>query len=161
MGVRPYDAVLGRFLAIDPVEGGAANAYDYALQDPLNVYDLDGRFVFLIPVAIGVRIAAPVVVAAVARQVARSSSRPGSRIVMSTRVQTQRDLYHRLPDRVVRTVVRGGRETVGPTGLRTFTARGSFRGRKGTFEVAGKEVNGEFVVFHRFFRPLPQRRSGR
>jgi RHS repeat-associated protein len=159
MGVRPYDPALGRFLAVDPVEGGSANNYDYALQDPINVYDLDGQFALLIPVAIGVRIAGPVVVAAVARQVGRSSSRPASRLVMSPRVQAQKDLYHQIPDRVSRVVVRGGRESVGPTGLRTFTARGSLLGRRGTFEVAGKEVNGKFVVFHRFFRP--ERRSGR
>jgi len=42
MGVRPYDPVLGRFLAVDPVEGGSANSYDYARQDPVK-YDLDGR----------------------------------------------------------------------------------------------------------------------
>ena len=42
MGIRPYDPALGRFLAIDPIEGGALNAYDYARQDPVNIYDLDG-----------------------------------------------------------------------------------------------------------------------
>jgi len=42
MGARPYDPVLGRFAAVDPVDGGALNAYDYAGQDPVNVYDLDG-----------------------------------------------------------------------------------------------------------------------
>jgi RHS repeat-associated protein len=46
MGVRPYDPALGRFLAVDPVEGGSANNYDYCLQDPLNCYDLDGRWAF-------------------------------------------------------------------------------------------------------------------
>lgn len=43
MGVRPYDASLGRFLSVDPVDGGSANNYDYAGQDPINGYDLDGR----------------------------------------------------------------------------------------------------------------------
>ena len=43
MGVRSYVPALGRFLQVDPVLGGAANAYDYALQDPVNTYDLDGR----------------------------------------------------------------------------------------------------------------------
>ena len=43
MGVRPYDPVLGRFMTVDPIEGGSCNTYDYACQDPVNAYDLDGR----------------------------------------------------------------------------------------------------------------------
>lgn len=43
MGVRLYDPTTGRFLQVDPVPGGSANAYDYANQDPLNGFDLDGR----------------------------------------------------------------------------------------------------------------------
>jgi RHS repeat-associated protein len=42
MGARPYDPALGRFLAVDPVDGGSLNNYDYAAQDPLNGYDLGG-----------------------------------------------------------------------------------------------------------------------
>ena len=42
MGARPYDPTLGRFLAVDPVEGGSLNNYDYAGQDPIDGYDLDG-----------------------------------------------------------------------------------------------------------------------
>lgn len=43
MGVRSYVPALGRFLQPDPVLGGSANPYDYAFQDPLNVFDLDGE----------------------------------------------------------------------------------------------------------------------
>jgi RHS repeat-associated protein len=42
MGARPYDPNTGRFLAVDPIPGGSLNNYDYAGQDPVNGYDLDG-----------------------------------------------------------------------------------------------------------------------
>jgi RHS repeat-associated protein len=42
MGARSYIPQLGRFLTPDPVAGGSANAYDYADQDPVNLFDLDG-----------------------------------------------------------------------------------------------------------------------
>ncbi|GEM_PF-2976466 len=41
MGARPYSVTTGRFLEIDPVEGGTANDYTY-VTDPLNSFDLDG-----------------------------------------------------------------------------------------------------------------------
>ncbi|MFJ8493715.1 DNRLRE domain-containing protein [Streptomyces sp. NPDC094038] len=44
MGVRLYDPTTGRFLSIDPVPGGSANAYDYCNGDPINHLDLDGKF---------------------------------------------------------------------------------------------------------------------
>lgn len=49
MGVRPYDPALGRFLSEDPVLGmislgQSANRYGYGFANPINMYDLDGRF---------------------------------------------------------------------------------------------------------------------
>jgi RHS repeat-associated protein len=42
MGARSYVPQIGRFLSVDPVQGGSANGYDYANQDPVNSYDLSG-----------------------------------------------------------------------------------------------------------------------
>jgi hypothetical protein len=42
MGVRGYLPNVGRFVSVDPVPGGSANAYDYCDQDPINCLDLGG-----------------------------------------------------------------------------------------------------------------------
>jgi hypothetical protein len=42
MGARLYSPMTGRFLQVDPVFGGACNAYDYVCQDPVNGIDLNG-----------------------------------------------------------------------------------------------------------------------
>lgn len=73
MGARVYVPSLGRFLQVDPEEGGTENPYSY-VTDPVNYNDYDGRFVWFIPLIIAiVRIVitvAPVVIRAVTAIVA-------------------------------------------------------------------------------------------
>jgi len=49
MGQRLYSPSVGRFLQTDPVDGGSANAYDYANQDPVNQSDLSGAILWPTP----------------------------------------------------------------------------------------------------------------
>ena len=44
MGVRVYAPGIGQFLQVDPVFGGGTTAYSYADADPVNKFDLSGRF---------------------------------------------------------------------------------------------------------------------
>ncbi|MGH7486119.1 MAG: RHS repeat-associated core domain-containing protein, partial [bacterium] len=44
MGARPYLPSIGRFLSVDPVQGGSANDYDYCSGDPVNCSDLTGAY---------------------------------------------------------------------------------------------------------------------
>lgn len=157
MGVRPYDPALGRFLAIDPVEGGAFNGYDSALQDPINAYDLDGRVVF-----IQVAIVAARVISIAAPVVARAAiSRFGSKVKFGPSA-SQSGLYHSVPRYAARIVLRGGKRTVDADGVIKFTAKMKFGGRRGRMEVFGRYQRnpdtGEpyFHVFHKFFNPRPR-----
>ena len=44
MGARPYIPALGRFLGLDPIEGGSCNDYDYTCGDLINSRDTNGLF---------------------------------------------------------------------------------------------------------------------
>jgi RHS repeat-associated protein len=44
MGARQYSPTLGRFLQVDPIEGGSANDYDYVNADPIGALDLNGTY---------------------------------------------------------------------------------------------------------------------
>lgn len=44
MGVRLYDPTAGRFLQVDPIYGGNANAYEYCHGDPIGCTDLSGKW---------------------------------------------------------------------------------------------------------------------
>ncbi|MEV4049798.1 PA14 domain-containing protein [Amycolatopsis sp. NPDC049688] len=57
MGARPYSPLLGRFLSVDPVEGGSANDYDYVAGDPINATDLDGTSWFSSIVSVVTKVA--------------------------------------------------------------------------------------------------------
>jgi RHS repeat-associated protein len=46
MGARPYSVANGRFLAVDPIEGGCANNYTYVHGDPLQQQDVSGKGFF-------------------------------------------------------------------------------------------------------------------
>ncbi|MDQ2629574.1 MAG: DNRLRE domain-containing protein [Actinomycetota bacterium] len=75
MGVRSYVPTIGRFLSIDPLLGGSANAYDYSFQDPINKFDLDGRWCIPCGVAIGA-VAARVAMSVIAKRgAARAAAR--------------------------------------------------------------------------------------
>jgi RHS repeat-associated protein len=43
MGARALNPAEARFLSVDPIQGGCANAYVYAFGDPLNDSDLSGQ----------------------------------------------------------------------------------------------------------------------
>lgn len=57
MGVRLYNAKRGQFTSVDPVPGGNSTAYAYP-QDPINMFDLDGRWGFFKSVWSGIKKAA-------------------------------------------------------------------------------------------------------
>jgi RHS repeat-associated protein len=53
-GARDYDADTGTWLSADPSAfGGGLNFYDYAGGDPVNRIDVNGEWVFLLPLVVG------------------------------------------------------------------------------------------------------------
>jgi RHS repeat-associated protein len=54
MGARAYIAELGRFMQVDPIEGGVENTYVYP-GDPVNDFDIDGTFSLRFTIFSGVK----------------------------------------------------------------------------------------------------------
>ncbi len=81
MGARVYIPTLGRFLQVDPVEGGTLNPYVYA-HDPVNLDDYSGEF---IPAIVGAILLA-VSVASASKHLQDNPSSKGAWIGMALSV---------------------------------------------------------------------------
>lgn len=92
MGARVYLPTLGRFLQVDPVEGGGDNTYAY-VNDPVNENDLDGRIAPLVAFAawqlgrIAIQQAAKYAVKQAATQAVKQVSRKTAQTVAKKMVQ--------------------------------------------------------------------------
>jgi RHS repeat-associated protein len=93
MGARMYVPALGRFLQVDPVEGGTDNSYAYA-NDPVNEEDLDGRVIPVVIVlgGVAVRAAAPAVARAA---VAYMGKQAVKQVVKKTVVQAPKKVVQK------------------------------------------------------------------
>jgi hypothetical protein len=168
MGARPYDPTTGRFLTTDPIPGGSLNNYDYADQDPINNYDLNGN---LAEVA-GDEGAGLGPVGGIAYDpyepgVPAEDALPGAPIGKSpsriyydreyVKEARQRGTNHIFNNAQVREVIENGqigKYDPSRTGRPyvQYELQGSRNGKTVTYEVGGYWTGNAFKVTHRFYR---------
>lgn len=73
MGARPYVPILGRFVSVDPVDGGTDNNYVYP-TDPVNSFDTNGEFFW-----VGAQVVIRVVVHFAAKQAAKKAAQEAAK----------------------------------------------------------------------------------
>ncbi|HVM19386.1 MAG TPA: RHS repeat-associated core domain-containing protein [Mycobacteriales bacterium] len=96
MGARQYVPALGRFLSVDPVEGGSANDYDYVAGNPVGLLDLDGEATFVPLLVMGANIGARWLGQRAAQYLARQAVRAAARRALR---DLKREGYQRITDK--------------------------------------------------------------
>ncbi|MFI0470177.1 PA14 domain-containing protein [Saccharopolyspora sp. 5N102] len=175
MGARPYSPLLGRFLSVDPVEGGSANDYDYVNANPINATDLDGRCPWCLGILAG--IAARAVVSWAWRAAIRPAATwawnralvPAAQYVQ---VQTRAVITRRVVGRLrytntalksygrpyqhsrqlikMITKAKAVRDPRGARGTVAWFVRGSWNGRRGIYELVVHPR--KRLIYHFLFR---------